>query len=143
MIGRQMRRATSFGGKISIDDVEIEDFFDGMVDEDLSFDGLGQGSTIKKVKKEITNIADADLLSEQSSKKFVGWCASHASKWKFRFFDGHFYSAPTHNNDGTVRNPYHINLSRDGYRQKGRAYALATTLYQRANMKGWIEHPVR
>lgn len=144
VVGRQIRRNVSSDASISIAEVEIGDFFDSRTEKDLSFDRLGPGAAIKKVKKDITDIVDDDLLKEGRPERFVGWCALHSNKWKFKYLNREFYPDPTFNDDGSARNYVHTQLSRDGYREKGKAYSLAISLFHQINKNnGWIENPIR
>jgi hypothetical protein len=90
------------------------------LEEDLSFDRLGEGSPVKAVRKFLTPLANAEAASMRPPRPFSGWAAISMKRLSFVSVT----PAPTED----PFNPFHAELSRALYREKSQAETLAFRL---------------
>ena len=120
---------------------EVGDFHETREREDFSVDRLGDVNPSKVTIRAITKIADT-AASEQD-RVFGGWATIRVRDFRFQGWVADIAAAPTHNDDGTVDNQWHANVSKDDFRKKSQAYTFAVTLQQTFERKGGYRAPER
>jgi hypothetical protein len=98
----------------------LDIFFDTRLEDDLSFDRLGDGSPLKAVRKFLTPVANAQAESMRPARPFSGWASITMKRLGFVSVT----PAPTEE----PYNPFHAELSRALYRDKTQAETLAFRL---------------
>jgi hypothetical protein len=114
----------------------MDDFYDSRLEEDLSVDRLGNPNPSRETLAAITRIADAEATSRIRDNVFVGWFAINLKDFKFPGWIARIVAKPTRNENATLSNHWHAEVSRDGFRAKAQAYALAFTLTKVFERKG-------
>lgn len=108
------------GGRVPEGCFNLDIFFDTRLDDNLSFDRLGEGSPVKAVRKYLTPLADAEAALMRPPRPFSGWAPISMKQLTF------ITVIPDPRED--PYNPYHAELSRDLYRAKAQAETLAFRL---------------
>lgn len=112
--------------------IRMDHFYDNRLIENLSVDRLTQsGSPNRKVLSFLRPLANA----AQQQSEFYGWGALKVRS--LRDFRGEkiteVLATPVVNDPSQSDNPYHADISREDFREKKQAYALAIMLAQMAN----------
>jgi len=146
LIGRRLldrvgkERATSEDGRPLYD---VDDFYDTRLVHDLSADRLGNPNATPDTLREVTKLADQEATRPESNRVFIGWATIRVRNLQFRGWTARVIASPTLREDGTVENPWHADISRDGFREKAQAYTLALTLQQTFTRRGEYQAPSR
>ena len=93
--------------------------------------------------REVTKLADQEVARPESNRDFIGWATIRVRKLRFPGWAARVIASPTRREDGTVENHWHADISRDGFREKAQAYALALTLQQTFTRSGEYQAPSR
>lgn len=117
-------------------ELRVQDFLEARDDADLSLDRLGRPNPSRETLAAITRLADIAGSSRTPPHLFEGWAAILVSRLRFPGWTATIVPDPISGGDRQAENKWHANLSRDGFRQKAQAYALAAALQQTFERKG-------
>ncbi len=120
---------------------EVGDFHETRAGDDLSVDRLGDPNPTQDTLRAITAIADKDASHPETNRIFNGWATIRVQDFRFRGWVARITATPTKREDGTVENPWHADVNREGFREKAQAYAFAVTLQHTFVRKGAYEPP--
>ena len=99
---------------------KITIFMDSRLDQDLSFDRLGETGVDKRVTRFLTPLGVDQGQTLTPPKEFSGWAAISMARLDFATV------RPTPTDEPC--NPFHADLSREGFREKVQAETLAFRL---------------
>ena len=122
---------------------EIGDFYETRAKDDLSVDRLGDPNPAQDTLRAITSLADKDASRPETNRIFNGWATIRVQNFRFPRWVAQITVTPTMHEGGTVENPWHADVNRDGFREKGQAYTFAVTLQHTFERKGAYEPPNR
>lgn len=114
----------------------VDDFYETREEDDLSVDRLGDPNASRDTLRMITSLADTDASRRDKKRVFNGWATIRVQKFRFPGWVAQITATPTMREDGSVENPWHANVNRDGFRGKAQAYALAIALQHTFELKG-------
>lgn len=140
-VGRRIFRtspSTRTSDEDGLPEIGMKDFHDSRLENDLSFDRLGQPNPSKDTLRVITKIADEDAEGISAAASFEGWATILIKKLKLPGWEPSWLPTPTKNEKGDFVNQWHTDLSREGFRNKRLAYMLAITLNHEFNLKGGL-----
>lgn len=123
--------------------LRLNDFHEKREEDDLSVDRLGDPNPSKGALTAITSLADEDASLRHPKFVFNGWATIRVQDFFFPGWVAQITATPVLNEDGTVENPWHADVNRDGYREKAYSYTLAATLQHIFERKGGYQPPVR
>jgi hypothetical protein len=108
------------GAKVPEHFFKITVFMDSRRDKDLSFDRLGERGVDKSVTRFLTPLGADQGRTLAPPKEFSGWAAIPMAKLDFATV------RPTPTDE--PYNPFHADLSREGFRERAHAEMLAFRL---------------
>ncbi len=117
--------------------LEVDDFLETRRDADLSVDRLGNPNPNRTTLRTLTEIADKQASDRQPARTFDGWATIRARDLRFPGWVARIMATPSD------ENPFHADVSRDGFREKAQSYALAISMQQILTLKGDCEHARR
>lgn len=123
--------------------LEAGDFYETRAEANLSVDRLGDPNPSRDTLRAITSLADTEVSRSETNRVFNGWATIRVQDFRFTGWAAQIISTPKVREDGTVENPWHADVNRDGFREKAQAYALALALQHTFERKGAYEPPNR
>jgi hypothetical protein len=146
LVGRRLHERPD--SSRSLDDrgrpeLELDDFYDGRFEEDLSIDRLGNPNPTNRTLAAITRIADAEATFRIPDNIFIGWFAINLKDFKFPGWTASVVSKPTQHEYPSLANHWHAEVNREGFRARAQAYALAFLLRNIFERRGRYQPAVR
>ena len=144
LVGRRLldkagtERPTDEGGRPLS---KVGDFYETREEDDLSVDRLGDPNPAQDTLRAITSLADKDASRPEINRIFNGWATILVQNFRFPGWVAQVTATPTMREDGTVENPWHADVNRDGFREKAQAYTFSITLQHTFERKGSYEPP--
>ncbi len=122
---------------------EVGDFYETRAKDDLSVDRLGDPNPAQDTLRAITSLADTEASRPEVNRVFSGWATIRVQNFRFTGWVARVTATLKKREDGTIENPWHADVNRDGFREKAQAYAFAVALQHTFVRKGAYEPPNR